>query len=260
MTQMNETDREAFDAQWRRMALRFRSDLTEEEIQIRWEDIRGQGLTVELYTAAMGRAGRSARYMPTVADVLTAARLEAGGAGGARSREDQEEAEAKLANCAFHRGEILQRPLDYPIRWCRKCQREQDTKGASGLPLDSPGVPAGARPPAPTHREMVGTCMDRRDEAERVIHAARDAFSRAEAGSPHLAAALASLSTARADLAHWAGMADHYRQRASRDGRDVVPSMTSRQGIAVQPRPAPPVPAPDPRLPREREPGEDDDR
>lgn len=252
---MNDPDRQEFHAQWRRMALRFRNDLSEEEIDLRWDDLRA--LSLPLFVAAMGRVGRSARFLPTPADVIAAAKLEANDAGAALSRAGRDAEEEKLATCAFHRGEIAQRPPDYPIRWCRKCQREQDAKGASGLPLDVPGVPPGARPPVPTHRELVEVCMDRRDEAEKVIHAARDAVGRAERGSPHRVAALAAQSTAEADLGHWAGMADHYRQRASREGRTAAPTMMGRQGIVVEPRPAPPAPAPDPRLPREREPGEE---
>jgi hypothetical protein len=112
-------------------------------------------------------------------------------------------------------------------------------------------------PPIPRLGEMIANCAHNRDLADMQ----RRRFRKQLEGMPpgrERDVAEGELNRHHSDYRHWADYVAYYRGRASTEGEGVVPAMVMGVVQAIERRRSERAPEPDRRLPREREPGDDD--
>jgi hypothetical protein len=111
-----------------------------------------------------------------------------------------------------------------------------------------------APPPVPTLAAMIEACANNRDVAEFQVRRITQQLEGEPGPGPKRDLLLADLSRYRSDREHWAEYVGYYRAQVGREGGNVVPLVTRPRLEA-----APVEEEADRRLPREREPGGDDD-
>jgi hypothetical protein len=111
-----------------------------------------------------------------------------------------------------------------------------------------------AVPRVPTVGELVDHCAHSRDVADFQVRRIEQQLAR-EGPGERREELLGDLSRYRADRDHWADYVGYYRARAAREGAGVVPFVAGPRLELV-----PEELEEDRRLPREREPGGDDDQ
>jgi len=85
------------------------------------------------------------------------------------------------------------------------------------------------RPPVPTLAEMVAACLKNADVAKSQQERWQQLAGR-EGPGPQLDAARRELARYTADYEHWSSYVAYYRGRVSKEGPNVVPTMTGVLG------------------------------
>jgi hypothetical protein len=112
-------------------------------------------------------------------------------------------------------------------------------------------------PPVPRLGEMIANCAHNRDAADFQRRKLRQQLKGLGMGLER-DGVLETLSRVESDYQHWADYVAYYRGRAAREGEGVVPAMVMGVVQAIERRRSERASEPDRRLPREREPGDDD--